>query len=238
MLATLTPLSAEAGQLDRVANALYHLIIATRSSAQVYINLTAVVRDTQRLLAAAAPAMPEASMRLASLLGIFTQLQPVGTLPGFRVQVGYEVSLRSRLDEILEDAYLAEACSLRQFLSVASNKAAAKRDLRRLLQAIARTAKWARGVLSVTEYAIGKSVALAQTGLELLHTLSMPPDGVAIILDPRDRPHFGPVTVLSGATANRFVYMSPARSLVPESDALTYTVEDVAESVLWHVSAR
>lgn len=181
MLAALTPLSMEAGQLDRVANALYHLIIATRSSAQVYINLTAVVRDAQRLLAAADREMPEASMRLASLLGIFTQLRPIGTLPGFRVQVGYEVSLRSRLDEILEDAYLAEACSLRQFLSVASNKAAAKRDLRRLLRVIARTAKWARGVLAVTEYAIGKSVVIPQTGLELLQTLSMPPDGVAII---------------------------------------------------------
>jgi hypothetical protein len=237
--ALVTPLSEEAGWLDRAANALYHLIIASRSSAQVYVNVDAVLRDIDRLLTRThVTATSEASMRLASLRGVFAQLQPTGSLPGLRVQVGYELSLRTRLDEILEDAYLAEAGNLRQFLSVNANVASVRRDLRRLVHAISTSAKWARGIFSATEHVIGSSAPVAEKLLELIGQTNSPPDGVAILLSPRDRPHFGAVTCLSGADGDHFVYMSPARSLVPEGDALTYNVEYLDVNDPWNHDAR
>jgi len=236
ILSIVSPLSTEANQLDRVATTLYHLILATRASAQVYLNIAASIHDAAALLIVAdRTRASEAAMRIARILGLFKTFVLVDRLPGFKLTIGTEISLRDRMDDILDDAYLAEAASMRRFLSIQANVASIRRDLRRLLRTITRTAAWAKGVVSVADLVVGKSAAgVAEAALDLGQALAISLNGTAIILSPRDRPPFGPIVKLARGSANHFVYLSPARSLHSDFDVTSYTVEYVNEFDPWN----
>jgi hypothetical protein len=193
----------EAGthRLEFLSDDLYQLILATRAQAQVHLN----VDRSERLLKAVeaiivywrptAPVAPpsEALARVAVLKGLFASLRPLATLPGIRIPLDNNLSITERIDELLEDAYLAEAASLRHFLSYDANKAAVARDLRLLLKTIVKKRKWARGVLGLIEHVVTLPRFGGERLLEFVEALSLEAAaGPVIISLNRDTEWCGP----------------------------------------------
>ena len=132
---------------------LYLLVLATRASAQVHLDIEEDLKTVQAL--SRDPGITgEAAARIALLEGALRFFVPVEEMPGLCVQAGGEIAFRDRIEEVLEDAYLSEASSMRRFLSFESNLASVKRDLRSLLRSIVRNSKWAKGAISVAEQGV------------------------------------------------------------------------------------
>lgn len=92
----------------------------------------------------------ESKFRLAKIEGLFKSFNtkvssPVLNLDGYRSYI----DITERIDEILEDAYLLEASQIKRFFGLNSNKAALKRDLRKILGLITSKRSWAKGLVSV-----------------------------------------------------------------------------------------
>lgn len=130
---------------------LYMLVLATRHGAQFYFNPISA-RDALDCLVVNSSVSNESAFRLAAIRGVFASFTQRLSLPGLFTVPTSGVNLRDRLEEILEDAYLAEASFLRRSLSLGANRAAIRRDLRLLLRTIARNVKWARGLVKVGEH--------------------------------------------------------------------------------------
>ncbi len=143
---------------------LHLLILATRTSAQIHLDLNDGL-EILHLLGNDPNITGEAAARVAILEGAFRFLEPLERVPGLTVSAGNETAFRDRIEEILEDAYLAEASSMRQFLCFDSNAASVRRDLRSLLRSIVRSRKWAKGAVTVAEQRVAlPSVTVSAIG--------------------------------------------------------------------------
>ena len=135
---------SEPEYLDFIAWPLYLMIIASRKGAGVTFNLDVPRQNLVRLNYRSVKG--EAGGRLALLESIFSAYTAMEDVPGLSIVPNRGLVIGERLTEILEDAYLLEASSLRRFFGIASNKAALKRDLRKLTQLLEKR-PWARGAV-------------------------------------------------------------------------------------------
>ncbi len=109
-------------------------------------------------------------------------------LPGFEIVADNSFSFHERLEEILEDAYLAEAASMRQFLSFEANRAAIRRNLRRLLTWVARHRPWAKGVLTVAQQGAALPHLIGSAAASLADTLGITRGENPVVLHGHERP--------------------------------------------------
>lgn len=136
-------------ELECLARNFHLLLIAARENAQVEINIIERCEILKALIAQHQEKFrPESRARLSILLGVLNGLgTETATVDALHVRAKAIDWLPQRLDEILDDAYLAEASSLKRFISYESNKASVRRDLRQLLRAIIRERRWAKSVV-------------------------------------------------------------------------------------------
>ncbi len=117
----------------------------------------------------------ESKARLAILEGLLKTFKTEPELPGLYIIPSSETFFTERIEEILEDAHLLEASTLRRTFSVRANVASVKRDLRKLMNFIASKKKWAKGILKATSQTIliPKSVeAIGENILEIVPSLT------------------------------------------------------------------
>ena len=171
-----------AHRLQRVAWNLYLLALATQRHCEVPLSVTETLRDIDHL--GAIPALSsESRNRLSAVRGLFALFTELTDIPGFQCVADPEHSLRERIEDILEDAYLLEASHLRRFFGLKANIASVKRDLRKIVQFVAKNRPWAKGVIAATSYAspLAKSPAqVADALLDILPGLRL--DGTAPLL--------------------------------------------------------
>ena len=147
--------------LEDVAWGLYMLALATRDHCDVRLDPKTVILSIDCI--ADGPLSSESRTRLSTIRGIFGLFSHVWDVPGFRCIALPGVTLRDRIDDIMEDAYFLEASRLRRFLGVRANVVSVKRDLGKLLRFIVRSRPWAKGVLQ----AVASAVPLPKTPSEI-----------------------------------------------------------------------
>jgi hypothetical protein len=150
-------------QLEKIAWDLYLLLLAVRGHSEVTITPSRTLSDIDGLNRRFA-LRAENRTRLAIVRGIFALYNKASDIPGFRCISNRGQSLKERLDEILDDAYLLDASRLRRFFGLQSNTRAIKRDLRKLTAFIAKNRPWAKGAIM----AASQSATLANSSAEVM----------------------------------------------------------------------
>lgn len=150
-------------QLDKVAWDLYLLLLAVRGHSEVPITPSRTLSCIDGLNKSFV-LRAENRTRLAIVRGVFALYNKASDIPGFRCISNRGQSLRERLDEILDDAYLLDASKLRRFFGLQSNARAIKRDLRKLTAFIAKNRPWAKGAIM----AASQSATLANGSAEVM----------------------------------------------------------------------
>ncbi len=154
--------------LDETAWDLYLLVLATRYSCEAPLSPTDTIVRLDSLIDAYVLS-PESKSRLSIIRGLFGLFTDRTDIPGFRyIATKQYPSLRDRIDEIVEDAYLLEASQLRRFLSLKANVVSIKRDLRKLVRFIAKNRPWAKGLLTVGSHIAALPGAPAQVAERLV----------------------------------------------------------------------
>ena len=134
--------------VQQIAWNFYLLVLASRNNCEVHFDPVKSSQVLAYLLSL--PGLSQESMaRLATIQGVFSLFSNNDSLPCFTCVPQTGNSFAERIDEIMEDAHLLEASALRRFLSIGANAASIKRDLRKLLQFIAKHSKWAKGALAL-----------------------------------------------------------------------------------------
>ena len=129
---------------------IYRLVLAARTGSQVVVFPRRHMRIIDSLLKLKSLTQ-EARVRLSVLRGLFRAYNSSVEMPGFQLlHSSLSKSISERLEEIVEDAYLLEASFLRRLLGFEANKAAIRRDLRRLVNFIVKNRPWAKGLLKAT----------------------------------------------------------------------------------------
>lgn len=147
----------ELGKLDELCWNSYLLILAAREMSDVLIDPEYVVSLIDQI--PNCHLSGESKARLSVLRGIFSLYRNHTSVPGLHCVARSGIRLRDRLDEIMEDAYLLEASSLRRFLGIGSNIASIKRDLRRLTKFIVGNRSWAKDVVETLDKRLPLPVA-------------------------------------------------------------------------------
>lgn len=133
--------------LDLVAWDLYCLALSVKYSSEAVLSHEKTIQAIDWLEHKAWFGSEEKS-RLARVRGIFGLFTNKEEVPGFRVlPTVFRHCILERIEEILEDAYLLEVSELRRLFSVSVNRAAAKRQLRKITDFIVGHRSWAKGIL-------------------------------------------------------------------------------------------
>ena len=149
--------------LDGIALDLYLLLLAIRGHSEVPIIPAQTLKNIDGL-SKKSELRAENRTRLAVIRGVFGLYNKESDIPGFRCIANRGQSLKERLDEILDDAYLLDAPRLRRFFGLQSNMRAIKRDLRKLTMFIAKNRPWAKGAV----IAASQSATLANSSAEMM----------------------------------------------------------------------
>lgn len=161
----------------------YLLLLAVRENSEVPMLPSRTVAVINRLNRQSG-LRSESRARLSIIKGIFALFTKNTDIPGFRCTPSNCQSLRERLDEILDDAYLLDASVLRRFFGLQANNRSIRRDLRNLVAFIAKNRPWAKGaVAAATQTAILPSSAaeVIDKVLELFPDLSLNCSGPVLI---------------------------------------------------------
>jgi len=200
----------------------YMLMLATRWDAQVYMNLGHLRAEILSASHHASFMSDEALARLAVLRGAFNGLHTHVAMPALRVLAGSGASFRERIDDILDDAYLLEASFLRRTLSVAANRAAIYRDLRRLLRWIVKARGWAAGLIKVGEQAAIMPHAAGETISALMSAISAGGQVSGPVIISADRPPWLSLFRVSANTYSWDCFMRPLVQEVSPTEIRTY----------------
>lgn len=173
-------------ELFRLAWDLYMLILAAKYQCEVPLD-PEETRSCIVTLLKCESLSRESKARLSLVGGIFAAYSRKTDIPAFHVlPTATQRALRERLDELLEDAYLLEASSLKRFLSLKSNVTSIKRDLRKLIKFIVKNRKWAQGLLGAASQ-LGilspNSTRPAEKLLEIIPTYN-PEHGMPTLINP------------------------------------------------------
>ena len=166
-LSPVSQASADDKSLSELAWDLYMLVLATRYKGEAVVSPERFIANAARL--DNSPSIPaEGRARLARLVGLLQLFDTGRVAPSFRVRpdVGPQEVSR-RIDEILEDAYLLEASQLRRMFGLKQNVTSIRRDLRKLLEFIAKSRSWARGLVSLSS----TQLIGGNYGLKVMETL-------------------------------------------------------------------
>jgi len=148
--------------LDKISWDLYLLVLATRYRCEAPLAPGHTIAWLDNLINAYVLS-PESKSRLSIIRGLFSLFSDRTDIAGFRyIATSQYPSLRDRLDEIVEDAYLLEASRLRRFLSLKGNVVSLRRDLRKVVLFIAKHRLWAKGLLAAGSHIAALPNAPAQ----------------------------------------------------------------------------
>lgn len=150
---------------------LYLLALATKNHCEAPLASTQAIDRIDTLIVSNLLSN-ESKSRLSIVRGLFALFANVQEIPGFQciTNLSYH-SLKERLDEILDDAYLLEASCLRRFLGLKANVKAIMRDLRKLVQFIVKNRPWAKGVLSAASQTAALPTIPGETAEKFLEAL-------------------------------------------------------------------
>lgn len=137
---------------NTIAWHLYLLLLAVDGHSEVPINPTDTIASID-CLTRDPLLVAESRARLAIIKGLFASFKKSENIPSFRCVLAVNHSLKERLDEIVDDAHLQDASKLRRFLSVQSNTRAIRKDLKKLVDFIARKRPWAKGAVMAASHA-------------------------------------------------------------------------------------
>lgn len=148
----LKPLSVKIGSdltLSKLAWDIYMLILSVKYKSEVVLPPEKPLSLISKL-DSMSDLDSEGRARLSVLAGIFNCFEPSvqGSFLRFTPSV-LKLNVTERIEEIIEDAYLLEASSLRRFLGLKQNVVSIKRDLRKLLSFISLNRSWAKGLVEV-----------------------------------------------------------------------------------------
>lgn len=194
-------LSPNMRRLREITWSLYLLALGTRDHCEVPLDPKTVTFSIDSL--DEAPLSAESKIRLSSIRGIFRLFSHNSEVPGFRCIALPNVTLRERIDEILEDAYLLEASQLRRFFGVQANITSVKRDLGKILRFIVRSRPWAKGVLEVASTTIPLVKTPSEISAKLLGVLPglRVDDSAPILIEPD--PHAANMNAFGAVTSRR-----------------------------------
>lgn len=186
--------------LGNLAWDLYIITLASRHNCEAVLSPTEAIDRIDTLIRSDLLS-PESKSRLSVVRGLFALYSDSQNVPGFRcIAKAPQTSLRERLDEILEDAYLLEASYLRRFLGFKANTKAIKRDLRKLNKFIVKNRPWAKGILTAaTQTAVLPAVPREAAGA-ILEAISNTGCGFSapLLIDPiAYRQHTGARLIVS-----------------------------------------
>ena len=157
--------------LDKIVWNFYLLTLATKQECEAPISPTVILNYIDQLLSTKIMSQ-ESKLRLSVIRGIFGLFTSVDAIPGFKfISIKPFPSLLERIDEVLEDAYLLEASTLRKFLSLKTNIKSIKKDLRKLMHFISKNKSWAKGLLSVSSQTISVASAPMQVMEKIIEVI-------------------------------------------------------------------
>lgn len=126
----------------------YLIVLAAKYKAEVNVN----PYKTRRLIEQVESKMklsPEAHARLSVIKGIVNEFTVELEAPALKIIPGVSgTAISERIDEILEDAYLLEASTLRRAFGIKENRARIDKRLRKLLSFIQHHRGWAKGIVT------------------------------------------------------------------------------------------
>ena len=177
-----------AGLIGDLEWGIYQLIIASRQGAEALVSIDdlLLILDVLRKDLALSG---EVGARLAVIEGVLRSFERRLEIPGlcvYRSATG--VSLRERLEEVVEDAYLLEASYLRRHFGLGANLASLRRDLRKLTKYISANRPWAKGLIKAGSV-VGQLGSTEATS-ELLDAFGQETNsvgGASVCLEPRDQ---------------------------------------------------
>lgn len=217
-------------RIEEVAWGLYMLALATRDHCDVPLHPKAVISAIDSI--ADGRLSSESKTRLSLIRGIFGLFNHVSDVPGFRCIALPGVTLRDRIDEIMEDAYLLEASQLRRFFGVRANIASVKRDLGKLVRFIIRSRPWAKEILQAASSAIPLTKTPSEIAAKLLDIVpDLQVDGSAPLLVEPD-PHVSNMQAYAVVTSRRVAFSSS------ESWAVTVQLHKMGRSTQQEHRAR
>lgn len=174
---------------------LYQITLGAQSSSEIHIDPNATLAMIHGLLgvnrirgdARARHIRGEARARLGVLRSLFEAANDAVPHAGLQMVSGRERFVADTIDGILDDAEFLQASALRRTFSVASNKRAVSRMIRRLLAAVTRKQLWARSLLmaaqSLVVVACGR-LGASQAATELLQTVLDSAQSESVVISP------------------------------------------------------
>lgn len=127
----------------------YKLILATRNHCETDIDPYWRTSNINVLLSSRYEWSRESQARWAVLATLFRNYSINEEIPSLFCLSMDPQLFSERVDEILEDAYLLEASTLRKLFGLRENITAIRRDLRKLLKFIVGKRSWAKGLLGL-----------------------------------------------------------------------------------------
>lgn len=169
-----------------VAIDLYEVILGAQSGSEIHIDPAATLQVVDGLMGDK-HIRGEARARLVVLRSLFAATNETVLHSGLAVVAGRERLIAETIDDILDDSEFLQASALRRHFSVASNKRALSRNIRRLLRAVAGKKRWARLLLmsaqSLVVMACGK-IGGGQAATELVATILDSAQSSSVVISP------------------------------------------------------
>lgn len=165
---------------------MYLLILAAKFRSEAPLNPQQTMTNLNSLLNYESLSR-ESKVRLSVARGVFAAYSKIIDIPAFSIlATATQVAVRERLNEILEDSYLLEASYLKRFISIKSNIASIKRDLRKLIKYIVGNRKWAKGLVGAASQSAVLSSSSEKATEKLLEIFPdyNPDCGMPTLIDP------------------------------------------------------
>lgn len=165
---------------------LYEVVLGAQSGSEIHIVPSATVEMIDGFLNEK-HIRGEARARLVVLRSLFTAAKESMPHSGLQAVPGRERFLAETIDDILDDAEFLQASTLRRHFSIASNKRALSRNVRRLLGALTRKKPWARSLMITAQSLIVMAcarVGASQAATELVQTVLDSAQSSSVVISP------------------------------------------------------
>jgi len=165
---------------------LYEVVLGAQLRSEVHIIPNATVEVIDGMLGQD-HIRGEARARLVVLRSLFAAANDTVSYSGLQGVSGRERFLAETIDDILDDAEFLQASALRRHFSVASNKRALSRNIRRLVAAVTRKKAWARSLMVVAQSLMVLACAklgASQAATELVQTILDSAQSSSVVISP------------------------------------------------------
>lgn len=131
-----------------IASQFYLLIMASKFKCELFLSPIFANELINSIINAPYLSL-ESKSRLSTIQGIYNLYVEDNDIAGFYCRPTMGKQFSERIDEIMEDAYLLEASTIRRLIGIKENAASLKRDLRKLVKAIVKNRSWAKELLGI-----------------------------------------------------------------------------------------